>query len=316
MAQNVGAANLAAGLRDPFLGRSPVLALTGGPYEWSRGRNYYQEIEDFPLFKPVTKYSTQVHQAARLPDLLAQAFRAMTSGKPGPAHLELAGHAGDTLEDQELDPPAPDGPVYSVPLHRAAPSPESVSAAVEALLAAERPVIVSGGGVRSSGAGAELRALAERLGIPVATSLNGKATMPGDHPLNVGVPGLYARPSANHVLLEADLVFYVGSQTGSQVTMNWRVPTPDTRVVQLDIEPAELGRHYPRTLPMLGDAKLGPRAILDALGVRWHARAAVGRTRRRAGAALAGRRPGRFRLRRRAHQAGAAVRRVDPAASG
>lgn len=266
MAQNIGAANLAAGLRDPFLGLSPVLALTGGPYERSRGRSYYQEIEDFPLFKPVTKTSTQVLDAARLPDLLAQAFRVMTAGKSGPAHLELAGHAGDTLEDQLLDLPVPDGPVQAVPLHRAPPAPESVSAVLAALLAAERPVIVSGGGVRSSGAGAELRALAERLGIPVATSLNSKAALPGGHPLNVGVPGLYARPSANHVLLEADLVCYVGSQTGSQVTMNWQVPTPGTLVVQIDIEPTELGRHYPRTVPMLCDAKLGLQALLDAVG--------------------------------------------------
>ncbi|HVV19780.1 MAG TPA: thiamine pyrophosphate-binding protein [Pseudonocardiaceae bacterium] len=281
MAQNVGGANLAAGLRDPFLGRSPVLALTGGPYEWSRGRNYYQEIEDFPLFKPVTKYSTQVHDAVRLPDLLAQAFRAMTGGKPGPAHLELAGHTGDMLENQELDVPLPDGPVFAVPLHRAPPAPEAVTAAATALLAAERPVIVSGGGVPASGADAELRALAERLGIPVATSLNGKATLPGDHPLNVGVPGLYARPSANHVLLEADLVCYVGSQTGSQVTLNWQVPPRDTRVIQLDVEPTELGRHYPNTLPLLGDARLGLRALLDAVGDadaaprrRWAERAA------------------------------------------
>jgi acetolactate synthase-1/2/3 large subunit len=102
MAQNVGAANLAAGLRDPFLGCSPVVALTGGPYVWSRSRHYYQEIEDFPLFKPVTKFSAQVPEVSRLPDLLAQAFRVATAGKPGRVHLELAGHKGDVTEDQEL----------------------------------------------------------------------------------------------------------------------------------------------------------------------------------------------------------------------
>ena len=99
MAQTVGAANLAAGLRDPFLGCSPVLALTGGPYNWSRGRNYYQEIEDFPLFKPVTKFSAQVSDAGRLPDLLAYALAAATAGQPGPVHLEVAGHSGEDVED-------------------------------------------------------------------------------------------------------------------------------------------------------------------------------------------------------------------------
>lgn len=257
MAQNVGAANLAAGLRDPYLGCSPVIALTGGPYPWSRSRNYYQEIEDYPLFKPVTRFSGQVFDADRLPDMLAQAFRSATVGKPGPAHLELAGHTGDILESQRLDAEPPTGPVYETPGQRIEPEPAAIRRAADALRAAQRPVIVAGGGVRTSGAGAELLTLAEHLGVPLATSLNAKDTVPGDHPLSIGIPGLYARASANEVLMEADLVCYVGSQTGSQVTLNWQVPPVDTPVVQLDIDPAELGRHYRNTIPVLADAKLG-----------------------------------------------------------
>jgi acetolactate synthase-1/2/3 large subunit len=266
MAQNIGAANLAAGLRDAFLGCSPVVALTGGPYEWSRGRNYYQEIEDFPLFKPVTKSSRQVHDAARLPDQLDQAFRDATVGKPGPVHLELAGHTGDIVENQTVDVAPPAERIRSTPAFRVAPEPGAIAQAAEALRAARRPVILSGGGVRTSGAGAELVALAERLGAPIATSLNGKSTVPGDHPLSIGIPGLYARASANEIMLEADLVLYVGSQTGSQVTLTWQVPPVSTRVVHLDIEPAELGRHYPDTLPVVADALLGLRALLEAVG--------------------------------------------------
>jgi len=156
MAQNIGAANLAAGLRDAYLGSSPVIALTGGPYEWSRGRNYYQEIEDFPLFKPLTKSSRQVFDVNRLPDQLDQAFRDATTGKPGPTHLELAGHTGDMIENQTFDvePPAPRE--RRVPAVRIAPDPAAIAAAAEALRAAERPVILSGGGVRASGAAAEV----------------------------------------------------------------------------------------------------------------------------------------------------------------
>jgi acetolactate synthase-1/2/3 large subunit len=119
--------------------------------------------------------------------------------------------------------------------------------------------------VRASGAAAELRALAERLNTPVATSLNAKDVLPGDHPLNVGVPGLYSRASANHVLLEADLVFFVGSKTGNQVTLKWQVPPLSTKVIHLDIDPAEIGRHYPDTLGVLGDAKLGLAELTEAL---------------------------------------------------
>jgi acetolactate synthase I/II/III large subunit len=257
MAQTVGAANLAAGLRDPFLGCSPVIALTGGPYNWSRGRNYYQEIEDFPLFKPVTKFSAQVTDAGRLPDLLASAFSVSVAGQPGPTHLEVFGHSGEDVEDGEVAAAVPAPRPFAVPAYRTRAPADAIAAAVRLLAAASRPVIVAGGGVRASGASAELRALAERLNIPVATALNAKDQLPGDHPLNVGVPGVYARASANQVLLEADLVLYVGSKTANQVTLNWQIPPISTKTIQLDIEPAELGRHYPDTLGLVTDAKLG-----------------------------------------------------------
>jgi acetolactate synthase I/II/III large subunit len=265
MAQTVGAANLAAGLRDPFLGCSPVLALTGGPYHWSRGRNYYQEIEDFPLFKPVTKFSAPVSDAGRLPDLLAYAFAAATAGQPRPVHLEVAGHSGEDVEDGETDAPVPAPQPATVPRLRARPDAAAIAAAARLLRAARRPVIVAGGGVRASGAGPELRALAERLNAPVATSLNAKDVLPGDHPLNVGVPGLYSRASANHVLLEADLVLFAGSKAGNQVTLKWQVPPLSAKVIQLDIDPAEIGRHYPDTLGVLGDAKLGLAELINAI---------------------------------------------------
>jgi acetolactate synthase I/II/III large subunit len=256
MAQTVGAANLAAGLRDPYLGCSPVVAFTGGPYHWSRGRNYYQEIEDLPLFKPVTKASAQVTDASRLPDLLARAFAAAVSGQPGPAHLEVSGHSGEDVEDGVVED-FPAAQTFVVPAYRTRASAGSVAEAARLLRGARRPVIVAGGGVRASGAAAELRSLAESLSIPVATSLNAKDTFPGDHPLAIGIPGVYARGSANQVLLEADLVLYAGSKTGNQVTLNWQVPPPHTKVIQLDIEPGELGRHYPDTLGLVTDAKLG-----------------------------------------------------------
>jgi acetolactate synthase-1/2/3 large subunit len=262
-AQNIGGANLAAGLRDAYLANSPVLALTGGPYEWSRGRNYYQEIEDFPLFKPVTKYSGQVLDVKRLPDMLHTALRHATSGKPGPTHLELAGHTGDMIEAQNIEA-AVYSNNYEVPLHRTAPDPEAFASALAAITASSRPVIVAGGGVRWSRAGKELIAFAERSGIPVATSLNSKDVFPADHKLSVGTPGLYARKSANQVVLEADLVIFIGSQTGSQVTLTWQVPHPDTRVVHFDISPEQVGNQYKNTIGVVSDARLALTELIKA----------------------------------------------------
>lgn len=263
-AQNVGRANLASGLQDAYLACSPVLAITGGPLPHSRSRHIYQEIDAFPMFKSVTKSSVYLETVQRLPDVFRQAIRDATTGKPGPVHIEFRGHAGEPIEhpsadlDDHLDPR-----FASPPAFRPAPEAGAVEEALRLIAAAHRPILVAGGGVRTSGAGAELIALAERLSIPVATSLNGKELIPGDHPLSVGVVGLYSRKSANQAVGEADLVVFVGSQTSSQVTFNWQVPAPTTPVVHIDIDGTELGRHYPRTTPVLGDAKVVLQSMLD-----------------------------------------------------
>ncbi|HEX5508542.1 MAG TPA: thiamine pyrophosphate-binding protein, partial [Pseudolabrys sp.] len=130
-----------------------------------------------------------------------------------------------------------------------------VKAALDILQKAERPVIVAGGGVRASGAAKELVALAEALQIPVATSLNGKDNIPGTHPLSIGVVGSYSRESANRVVNRADLVCFIGTETGGMTTHFWAVPKIGTLAIQIDIEPESLGRNYPLQASVLGDAK-------------------------------------------------------------
>lgn len=265
LAQCVGAANLAAALRDPFLGCSPVLAVTGGPYHQTRHRHTYQEIDDFSMFAPVTKYQARVDELDRLPDVLRQAFRSTTSGNPGPAHIELRGHMGE-LERERANLEVLAEPSCSmVPAVRTAADADSIAAVARLLEQSQRPVIVAGGGARWSGAGPKLLALAERLAIPLATSLNAKDLVPAGHPLSVGVPGLYSRKSANQAVLEADLVFFIGSHTGSQVTCRWQLPSAGTPVIQLDIEPEELGRHYPNTASLAGDARTVLAQLLEVI---------------------------------------------------
>ena len=185
---------------------------------------------------------------------MRQAFRAATSGTPGPTHLDLQGIDGGAVVNVEADLTVEvDSQFAAIPPFRPVAEDETISAALELLGAAERPVIVAGGGVTASDARAELIALAEKLSIPVATALNAKAMFPADHPLAVGVPGSYSRACANQILCEADLLFYVGSHTGGQLTNNYSIPPPGARVMQLDINPAEIGRNYALTLGMQGD---------------------------------------------------------------
>jgi len=255
MAQVIGALNLAAGLRDAYLAHSPVIAFTGGRDPKTKFRKVYQEIDDVPAFEPVTKFNATVDDVARIPDMLRQAFRAATSGAPGPVHLQFRGNEGQLdLEEAEIEPLV-EPQFASVPPFRPEPEAAHVKAALELLQKAERPIIVAGGGVRASGAGRELTALADALQIPVATSLNGKDSVPGTHPLSVGVVGTYSRESANRAVNGADLVCFIGSETGGMTTHFWAVPKIGTPAIQIDIDPQALGRNYPLCASVLGDAR-------------------------------------------------------------
>ena len=257
-----GANNLAAGLGDPYVGASPVIALTTARAPEERYRHAYQELDQMPFFGPVTKFSASVDRVDRIPDLLRQAFREVTTGTPRPAHLDILTDAADEEADLEV---VVEDAFRRLPAFRPEPDGASVAAAATALAAAERPVIVAGGGVIASEAWTELVELAEKRSIPVATSLNGKGAIAADHPLSVGTCGLYSRSSANRVVGSADLVLFVGSQTGGQVTNNWTVPPVGTPVIQIDVEPQELGRNYPNALGLLGDARVTLRRLIDAL---------------------------------------------------
>jgi len=264
MAQHVGASNLAAGLKDAYLACSPVIALTGGPAPLARHRHAYQELEDFTQFEHTTKFNAHVDHIARLPDMLRQAFREATTGAPGPVHLQIGGHHGESImteADLEL---LVEERFTQVPPYRPAAEESQVREALRLLDAAERPVIVAGGGVAWSGAGNEVVALAEKLQIPVATSLNAKGSILDTHPLAVGVVGTYSRSCANRTVGTADLVFYVGSHTGGQVTARWQVPRAGTSVIQLDIDPREIGRNYPAKAGLVGDARTVLRQMLAA----------------------------------------------------
>lgn len=266
MAQSVGAANLASGLQDPYLGLSPVIAITGRKPPLSQYRNAYQEISHDFLFKPVTKYNVMVEAIEQLPYLLRQAFREATSGAPGPVHLDVVDHVGDTIAKAESNLEVfVEETFVRYPSIRPEPDLEFVREAARILEKAERPIIVAGGGAVASSAGPEIVELAEKLMIPVATSLNGKGIILENHPLSVGVVGSYSRWCSNRIVSESDLVMFIGSRTGDQTTHNWRIPRPGAPVIQIDIDPSELGRNYPNTVPLLGDAKVVVRRLLEVI---------------------------------------------------
>ena len=267
-AQAVGAANLASGLQDAYLGRVPVIAVTGRKPESLQHRNAYQEIPHRPLFEAVTKFTATVDSAAELPRLLRQAWRESMTGTPRPAHLDLSGHTADLTETSMVNVfPGPD-PVLqmTMPPHRPVAASIEIDRAAARLLQAKKVVLIAGEGATASKAGKELLALGQLLAAPIGTSLGGRGLIPTRHRLSIGCVGNYAAPPANQIVHEADLVLFVGCDTGDQVTHTYRIPAIDTPCIQIDIDPSELGRSYPNTLGLMGDPKATLAALIDAVG--------------------------------------------------
>ena len=254
--QSVGAANMAAGLQEPFLSNSPVVAISGKKDQILQHRNSYQELDHKPLFQPVTRYNVPVEKIEQLPLYFTQAVRESVSGNPGPVHLDMVNLLGFLDREEEELGRIPGTEHFHVAAYRPAPDPKLLSKAAGLIGESERPVIIAGGGVRLSGAGQAVTALAEKLDIPVATSVSGKGVIPERHRLSVGCVGNYCRNCANEVVSGADLVIYIGSHTNDQVTLNWQIPDPSVKIIQMDINPAELGRNYVIELGVAGDARL------------------------------------------------------------
>jgi acetolactate synthase-1/2/3 large subunit len=262
-----GATYIAPGLVEANESSVPVLAITSDVSTTSHGRFPLTELDQQGLFRPLTKWNAVVPRAELLPRLVREAFRAMSTGRPGSAHLGLP-------FDVQKEPVAEDDiwadPVHgSYPAWRAAPEPGAVAALAEALLTARRPVAICGGGVVIAGAEAELMRFAERLDLPVATTISGQGSIPETHALSVGVVGSNGGVSATRAVIEeADLVLFIGCRAGSVTTERWRFPRPELRILHIDSDPLAIGASYRTESAMLADAQPALAALNHALDAR------------------------------------------------
>ncbi|MFY7782017.1 MAG: thiamine pyrophosphate-binding protein, partial [Tagaea sp.] len=241
-----------------------LLAVTTDISVSSRGKYTLTELDQAALFRPVAKWNKVIDRAADIPASVRRAFREASSGRPGAVHLGLP-------YDVQRDP-VDEADVWAepwhghYPSHRVAPDPADVRRVALALLRAVRPVIVVGGGAVIAGAHAELARLADRLGIPVLTSISGQGALPDAHPLHAGVVGSNGGTAPTRAMVEAaDLVFFIGVRAGSVTTERWRYPAKGTPVVHLDVDPAVIGAIYPTEAGMVADARLGLAALNEEL---------------------------------------------------
>lgn len=247
-----GAANLAAGLADPYWAMSPLLAITGANDASSRYKYDYQELEQQPLFEPVTYWNKLVTKPDRIIDLFRRAIQNLANSN-GPVHLDIP--TSYFSEEIEVDEKQLRGnritPVYL----GNKPIPQLLEKGLDLINQSQKPLILAGSGCVKSGAEAELLNLAEKLRIPVVTSLGGKGIISEQHPLAIGVAGKYSRKVANDILSEADCLLVIGSRLGGLVTNGYTLPTPETKIIRMDIDPNTFNVTYKEDISILCDAK-------------------------------------------------------------
>jgi len=259
-----GATYLLPGIVEANESSIPVLGITTDIATTSRGRYALTELDQEALYRPLTKRTEVIERADKLPEAVRRAFRAMTTGRPGAAHLGLPFDvqngqvAGESVwADAELG---------RFPAFRTSPEKNSIESAAIALLGARMPMFVCGGGVVIANAEEELAALATLLGAPVATTVSGQGSLAEDHPLCLGVVGSNGGTlPTREALSQADLVVFVGCRAGSVTTERWRTPAQGTRVIHIDADPMVIGANYQTEVAIPADAKLALQGLLDEL---------------------------------------------------
>lgn len=262
-----GATYILPGMVEANESSVPVLAITTDVATTSAGRYPLTELDQVALFRPLTKWTASLDNAARLPAQVRRAFRTMTTGRPGTVHLALP------FDTQKAAVEA--GEVWVDPAHRTfpaapvAPDPTQIAAAADALEQASAALVICGGGPVLAGAEARLAELAERLNLPVATTVSGQGSIAETHPLSVGVVGSNGGvPATREVVDGADLILFVGCRAGSVTTERWRAPAPGTRIVHIDSDPAVIGANYATDVAVTGDARLALSALAAEVAKR------------------------------------------------
>ena len=270
-----GSANLPIALANAYLDSVPFLAITGNVPTSQFNRGAFQELyrqyqADFPsTVRSCCKHVFQPTRGDMVPLAIRQAWKTMVTGRPGPVVLDVPFDIfKEAAAEETPDPHAWNANISS----RCGADPEGVIKAVDMLLAAERPVILVGQGVRYGGAAAELLKLAERLQIPVASSASGLGALPSDHPLALGLVSRGGVYHANHACRQADVLLALGVRFDDRTSSSWlpgySFTIPPTKLIHVDIDPNEIARNYPVALGLMADVRTFLRQVIQEIETR------------------------------------------------
>lgn len=246
-----GATNLVTGLATAHMDSVPIIAFTGQVPTSLLGRDTFQEADITGITMPITKHNFLVRDVAELPRVIKEAFHIATTGRPGPVLVDLP----NDISDGKTRFSYPES--VSLPGYKPTYSGnfKQIKAMASALYKAKKPVLYVGGGVTISGAEQELLELAEKTGIPVTTTLMGMAAFPSRHRLALGMLGMHGTVPANYAVTECDLLVAIGARFDDRVTGKVETFAPQAKIVQVDIDPAEIGKNVPVDIPIVGDIK-------------------------------------------------------------
>ncbi len=270
-----GLTNATTGVANAALDSVPMVVIAGDIPSHYYGRHPHQEVnlhmdaDQYEIYRPFCKRVYRVDRVQDLPRIVERAFHLSMSGRPGPVLVDIP------MDIFSADLPVGSFQKVPPPVSRPALDPEMAERIAKALSEAKRPILYAGGGVMSAHANAELQALAETLEIPVAHTLMGKGVLREDHPLLLGMTGFWGTPVANAFCLEADLVLAIGTRLAEANSSSWdprfTFSFPPTRLIHIDIDPAEIGRNFPTELGAVADAKLALGTIAEAAKGKTHA---------------------------------------------
>lgn len=249
-----GATNLVTGLADAMLDSVPLLAITGNVASHLMGTDAFQEADITGITLPITKHNYVVRDVQDLPRIVAEAIRIARSGRPGPVLVDIP-------KDIQLAPYHGEIPAPHARPEIPAPSQDVIDRALEMIRAAQRPVIMVGGG--SLDAAAEVTALARAWDIPVITTLMGLGAFPSSDPLWLGMPGMHGSVAANRAISEADVLIGIGLRFDDRVTGRVNGFAPKASIIHVELDAAEIGKIIRTHVPVRGDAKVAAQMLMQ-----------------------------------------------------
>jgi acetolactate synthase-1/2/3 large subunit len=260
-----GATNLVTGLVESLNAGVPLVAIVGDTHRAHSWKNMTQEARQTEILRPAVKELVRIERVERIPELVRRALAVATSGRPGPVVLDVPEDVAHAEHEFDASDFWVDPATLAVQARRTRPDPSELARAAELLARAERPLLLTGGGIHTSAAHGALAALAEAHTIPVAHTLSGKGAISCTHPLSAGLFGRYSR-FANELLGRADLLIAVGCKLGEIATRRFQLLPEGIPLVQIDICPEEIGRTARVTVGLAADARLALEDLLAAVG--------------------------------------------------